>query len=40
DGYRQTFAELDSAVKNRISHRALAVKKMVEWLQLMRFEKA
>lgn len=40
DGYGRTFAELDSAVKNRISHRALAVKKMVEWLQLMRFEKA
>jgi len=34
DGYDLTFAEMDAAEKNRISHRALAVKKMVEFLSL------
>ena len=33
DGYIQTFAELGSAEKNVISHRALAVKKLAEYLQ-------
>jgi XTP/dITP diphosphohydrolase len=28
-GYRSTFAELDAEVKNTISHRALAVKKLI-----------
>ena len=30
--YKQTFAELDSKEKNRISHRGLAMKKAVEFL--------
>ena len=28
-GYRSTFAELDAEVKNTISHRANAVKKLI-----------
>lgn len=32
DGYSQTFAELNPAQKNRISHRARAVKKLVNFL--------
>lgn len=31
-GYRSTFAELDKEVKNSISHRAQAVKKLVSFL--------
>jgi XTP/dITP diphosphohydrolase len=31
-GYRSTFAELDAQVKNKISHRALAVNKLIEFL--------
>lgn len=31
-GYRSTFAELDAEVKNTISHRAQAVKKLVAFL--------
>lgn len=31
-GYRQTFGELDADIKNAISHRGKAVKKMVHWL--------
>ena len=40
DGNHLTFAELDAAVKNKISHRAQAVKKMIDWLVLARVEKA
>ncbi len=32
-GYRSTFAELGSEIKNTISHRAIAVKKLVEFLK-------
>ena len=31
-GYRSTFAELGAEVKNAISHRSLAVKKLIEFL--------
>ena len=33
DGYTQTFAEMDLELKNKISHRALAMKKLIEFLQ-------
>lgn len=32
EGYELTFAELDSAEKNRISHRGRAIKKFVDFL--------
>ncbi|MCC6461306.1 MAG: non-canonical purine NTP diphosphatase [Saprospiraceae bacterium] len=32
DGYEQTFAELGEAIKNTISHRALATEKLRQWL--------
>ncbi|HCC88187.1 MAG TPA: non-canonical purine NTP pyrophosphatase, partial [Prevotella sp.] len=32
DGYDKSFAELGEEVKNKISHRAKAVKKLAEWL--------
>lgn len=32
EGYSETFAELGADVKNKISHRALAVKKLSEFL--------
>lgn len=36
EGYSETFAELASEVKNRISHRALALKKAsTEWADLL-----
>jgi XTP/dITP diphosphohydrolase len=31
-GYSQTFAEMDVAQKNAISHRSIALRKMKEWL--------
>jgi XTP/dITP diphosphohydrolase len=34
EGYTQTFAELGSEVKNRISHRARALQKVKEYLKL------
>lgn len=33
DGYDKTFAELDSSIKNTISHRAIAFKKLIEYLK-------
>lgn len=33
DGYTRTFAEMDMAQKNLISHRALAVKKLINFLK-------
>ncbi len=32
DGYRQTFAELDSETKNRLSHRSRALGQAAAWL--------
>lgn len=37
EGYSQTFAELSSEVKNRISHRANALRKAQEaWLEMLK----
>lgn len=33
DGYDETFAQLGPEVKNKISHRAMAVRKLVEYLK-------
>lgn len=33
EGYNQSFAEMDLTEKNRISHRGLAVQKLIEFLQ-------
>jgi XTP/dITP diphosphohydrolase len=30
DGHEQTFGELDHAVKQRISHRAVAFRKLID----------
>lgn len=35
EGYTKTFAELSSEEKNIISHRALAVKKLVDFLKII-----
>lgn len=32
DGYDKTFAEMSSTLKNQISHRAIAIKKLMEYL--------
>lgn len=34
EGYSQTFAEMDLTMKNRISHRAKAVEKLVKFLKM------
>ena len=31
-GFQETFAEMDLSVKNEISHRGLATKKLIEFL--------
>lgn len=33
DGYKQTFAELGDNIKNKISHRALAINKLCNFLE-------
>ncbi len=33
DGYTMTFAEMESSLKNKISHRANAVKQLVDYLK-------
>ena len=33
NGYTQTFAEMDLNIKNKISHRALAMKKLIDFLK-------
>jgi len=32
DGYSKTFAEMDMKEKNKLSHRAIAVKSMIEFI--------
>ncbi len=34
EGYTQTFAELNSAEKNKISHRGRAIQQLVEYLHI------
>jgi XTP/dITP diphosphohydrolase len=33
EGYDKTFAELDKSIKNKISHRAIATKKLISFLK-------
>ena len=33
-GQNKTFAEIEPELKNQISHRAYAIKQLVEWLQV------
>lgn len=35
DGFRETFAELGAEVKNRLSHRAMATKQLVDFLSAL-----
>jgi len=37
DGYDITFAEMDMSEKNKISHRAIALNKMIEFLNNLQF---
>jgi XTP/dITP diphosphohydrolase len=32
DGYDQTFSQLSEGIKNQLSHRAVAMQKVVAWL--------
>lgn len=40
DGYDRTFAEMSREEKNKISHRAIAVKKLVEFLKQNKIDQA
>ena len=33
DGYKETFAELPNEIKNKISHRGLAIQKLIDFLK-------
>lgn len=35
EGYHQTFAQLGADVKNKVSHRARAMAKLIDWLQTL-----
>ena len=35
EGYKETFAEMSIELKNKISHRGLAVKKLVAFLEAL-----
>lgn len=39
EGYNETFAELGGNIKNKISHRALAVNKLCDFLKEHKYEK-
>ncbi len=32
EGYSKTFSEMDAELKNRISHRGVAIQKLLDWL--------
>ncbi|MEL4307534.1 non-canonical purine NTP diphosphatase [Joostella sp. CR20] len=34
EGYQQTFAEISSEEKNKVSHRALAMKQLIDYLKI------
>ena len=37
EGYCKTFAQLDATIKNKESHRARAIAKLMEWLREAKF---